>query len=184
MGILTGREKEEMAFFHRRVSKIMTELRRRSIYESDTVLGRVEDGRWTVVVYTGVNPDNEKPFYTELPDGNVSYFDRLGMYYDSNDLGTQNEIEGELTRLDLLQWIDDMIRSVSFCELPSKVEVDGIHCKFGHEEIHIMTESFHEQYSSKKDVKKAGVIDLDLAQFKVKDIEKDHVVLEYIGTAG
>ncbi len=104
MSILTDKERIELQEYHRKVQAINHKMRSKSIYEGDAMIGRNNDGFWTEVIYSGTDPDSEKPFFQELPDGKRCYFDRLADYQDSDDLGTQNQIEGELTEADIHSW--------------------------------------------------------------------------------
>ena len=104
MSNLTDKEDKEIAELNIKLTEIGEALARRCIYTGDRMFGRNTDGSWTEVIFSGVNPDEEKPFYTELPDGSFHYFDRLAESHDTDDLGTQNEIEGELTEADIHSW--------------------------------------------------------------------------------
>lgn len=191
MNKVSKKKHEDTQKLYRKLMKVNKEMRRRGISEGDIMLGRINDGDWVKVIYSGVNPDSEKPFFTELPDNRLSYFDRLAAGNSDDDIGTQNEIEGELTGLDIWSWCDGIITEVCFSGLPSEVGVDGVHSKVGFSEIHTLTESFYNQYSSSNEVVKDKVVDLEYsdkflesAQFKVKAIDNNRVFLEYIGTVG
>lgn len=104
MSTLTKKERESIHEHFEKVESINKKLHSIGIYDGDKMYGRMNDGTWTEVIFSGINPDSPSPFYTDTPDGQRFYFDRLGSTDDSDALGTDKALEQEWNEAHIHSW--------------------------------------------------------------------------------